>query len=178
MTDAREQRIVSHLYLCRRLTGRYRRTTSDTHDLEQVAAVGLIKAADRFDEARGIPFEAFACRSIRGELAHYVRDVEHLVRAPRSMPELRGRLVHLAPVEDFSGLRDRRDEIGEAVDRIALAQLLARLPADEAIVLCMRVGLDIPTLEVAKLVGLSRSAIARMQNRALGRFDAVRAEVA
>jgi len=52
-------------------------------DLEQVAAVGLIKASRRYDPTSEAPFEAYARVMIVGELMHYVRDHEHAVRLPR-----------------------------------------------------------------------------------------------
>jgi RNA polymerase sigma factor (sigma-70 family) len=63
----------------------------DRADLEQVGAIGLIKAADRYDPAQRAPFEAYAWLLIVGELMHYVRDSERLLRAPRSVRELERR---------------------------------------------------------------------------------------
>ena len=67
------------------------RVGMDRRDLEQVAAIGLIKAADRFDAAAGTPFEAYAWVFILGELMHYVRDTERLLRVPRRLRELERR---------------------------------------------------------------------------------------
>ena len=56
----------------------------DRADLEQVAAIGLIKAVDRYDCAQAAPFEAYAWLLVLGELMHYVRDSERFVaRAAR-----------------------------------------------------------------------------------------------
>jgi RNA polymerase sigma-B factor len=63
----------------------------DRADLEQIAAIGLIKAADRYDCAQPAPFEAYAWLLVLGELMHYVRDSERFVRAPRSTRELERR---------------------------------------------------------------------------------------
>ena len=60
----------------------------DRRDLEQVAAIGLIKAADRFKPEMGTPFEAYAWTLVLGELMHYVRDSERLLRVPRRVREL------------------------------------------------------------------------------------------
>ena len=63
----------------------------DRADLEQVGAIGLIKAADRYDPSQTAPFEAYAWILIVGELMHYVRDSERFLRAPRGVRDLERR---------------------------------------------------------------------------------------
>ena len=57
-------------------------------ELEQVAAVGLIKSLDRFDMERGVKFTTFAARTINGELKRYLRDSGWSLRVPRGLQEL------------------------------------------------------------------------------------------
>ena len=80
--------INDHYYLCRRGARKFWRSGLDRSDLEQVAAIGLIKACDRYRSATRTPFEAYAWLLIVGELMHYVRDHEHLVRMPRRLKSL------------------------------------------------------------------------------------------
>jgi len=87
----RDRLIVEHRYLCHRAARKFVRSGNDRNDLEQVAAIGLIKAADRFDDRLGAPFAAYAWTLILGELMHYVRDNERTVRAPRRLRELERR---------------------------------------------------------------------------------------
>ncbi len=84
----RHHSIEIHRHLCLRAAKKFVRKGVDRSDLEQVAAIGLIKAVDRFDPQLGTPFEAFAWVFILGELMHYVRDCERVLRAPRRMREL------------------------------------------------------------------------------------------
>ena len=63
----------------------------DRADLEQVGAIGLIKAADRYDVLQSAPFEAYAWLLIVGELMHYVCDSERLLRASRRARDLERR---------------------------------------------------------------------------------------
>jgi RNA polymerase sigma-B factor len=81
----RDRVVTGHWYLCRRAARRFLRRGLDRADLEQVAAIGLIKAADRYDPSQSAPFEAYAWLLIVGELMHYVRDSERLLRAPRGI---------------------------------------------------------------------------------------------
>ncbi len=87
-SESRQRLIEEHHYLCQRGARKFWRKGLDRRDLEQVAAIGLIKAADRYDNANGTPFEAYAWAMVLGELMHYVRDGERVVRAPRRLHEL------------------------------------------------------------------------------------------
>jgi RNA polymerase sigma-B factor len=51
-------------------------------DLLQVANLGLIKAAQRFDAERGVRFSTYATAIVDGELRHHLRD-SLLLRQPR-----------------------------------------------------------------------------------------------
>ena len=87
----RDRTIRQYRYLCTRGARKFMRDGIDRRDLEQVAAIGLIKATDRFDPNVGTPFEAYAWMLVLGELMHYVRDSERVVRAPRRVRELERR---------------------------------------------------------------------------------------
>lgn len=78
-------------YLCARAGRKFRRPGFERADIEQIAAIGLLKACNRYDPALQTPFEAFAWLFVVGELMHYVRDHERLVRAPRRLRALERR---------------------------------------------------------------------------------------
>jgi RNA polymerase sigma-B factor len=75
-------------YLCKRGSRKFFRGTVDRNDLEQTAAIGLLKACERFEASAGTPFEAYAWLMVVGELMHYVRDFERPVRIPRVLRRL------------------------------------------------------------------------------------------
>jgi RNA polymerase sigma-B factor len=85
--QSRDELIESHLPLARALAHRYRRRHESVEDLVQVAALGLVKAADRFDPERGFAFSSFAVPTILGELRRYFRDATWDVRPPRQLLE-------------------------------------------------------------------------------------------
>ena len=85
---AREEMILRYLPLAARLALGYRRGTDPAEDLVQVAAVGLVKAVDRWNPDRGVPFSAFAAPTIQGELRRHFRDKTWGVRPPRRLQEL------------------------------------------------------------------------------------------
>ncbi len=66
-------------------------------DIRQVAYLGLIKAVQRFDPARGVPFASFAVPTINGEIKRYLRDSCWVVRPPREVQDLRTEIARAAP---------------------------------------------------------------------------------
>ena len=73
--------------LARQMARRYR-SVEELDDLEQIAAIGLMKAIDRFDSERGLAFSSYAFPTIIGELKRHLRDRGWSVRVPRDMKEL------------------------------------------------------------------------------------------
>ncbi len=105
----RDALVTAYRHLCVRAARKFVRPGLERCDLEQVAAIGLLKAADRFDAALKTPFEGYAWVLIMGELMHFVRDNERLVRIPRE-------------------LQRRQHQLDEAFE--ALAAELGRAPRD------------------------------------------------
>src|ERR1043165_7988736 len=69
-------RVVAHLPFVEQLARRVAATmphSIDIGDLVQDGVIGLIDAAHRFDESRGIKFETFAERRIRGAMIDALR---------------------------------------------------------------------------------------------------------
>jgi RNA polymerase sigma-B factor len=85
----REQAIEAWLPLAHHLANRYSGRGEPTDDLAQTAAVGLIKAVDKYDPTRGVDFAGYAIPTIIGELKRHFRDRTWDVRVPRRLQELR-----------------------------------------------------------------------------------------
>jgi RNA polymerase sigma-B factor len=127
--------IESHLPLAKSVARRYAGRGVELDDLVQVAAVGLVKAADRFDVRRGVSFSTFAEPTIEGELRHHLRDRSGSVRIPRELQRLGKRLrarqselaAHLGRAPTLSELADAVDADTQEVER-ALAAEQAREP--------------------------------------------------
>ena len=83
---AREQRILAHHGLARqmalRMAGRVPACV-DLDDLIGAGMLGLLDAVDRFEEQRGIPFEAYARMRIQGAILDALRAEDHLSRRDR-----------------------------------------------------------------------------------------------
>jgi RNA polymerase sigma-B factor len=85
---AAEDLVRAHGKLAERLATRFAGRGQATEDLRQVAYLGLVMAAQRFDPDRGVRFAAFAQATIVGELKKYFRDHAWQVRVARPVQEL------------------------------------------------------------------------------------------
>ncbi len=81
----RAQTVEAFMPLARSLARRYHRGEEPLEDLEQVAALGLLKAIKGFDPDRGTAFASFAVPTIVGELRRHFRDKGWAVRVPRDL---------------------------------------------------------------------------------------------
>ncbi len=135
--DAREQLIERYLPLAQRLARRYWYGREPLDDLFQVAGMGLVKAVDRFDPERRMPFPAFAVPTILGELKRHFRDTGWVVRVPqrlqsrvvdveRTADDLRrqlGRSPHPAEVAEAAGVSVQ--EVVEAAEVVAATDIVS-----------------------------------------------------
>jgi RNA polymerase sigma-B factor len=87
--DALRRRLVEeHIGLARYLARRFGGRGEPTEDLEQVAYVGLLLAAKRYDPSKGFEFVRFAAPTISGELKRHLRDKAWGAHVPRRIKEL------------------------------------------------------------------------------------------
>lgn len=78
-----------NLSLVRYAARRFRNRSEPMEDIVQVGTIGLIKAINRFDPARGVEFTSFAMPTITGEIKRFFRDTSWAVKVPRRLQELR-----------------------------------------------------------------------------------------
>ena len=79
--------------MARSIASRYRNRGIDLDDLEQVALLGLTKAAQRFDPDAGHDFLSYAVPTVRGEIRRHFRDSGWMIRPPRRIQDLQARIV-------------------------------------------------------------------------------------
>jgi RNA polymerase sigma-B factor len=85
---SRDELVQRHLDLADHVARRFSHTSEPFDDLVQVARLGLVKAAQRFDPERGVTFSTFAVPTMMGELRRYFRDRTWLVKPPRDLQDL------------------------------------------------------------------------------------------
>lgn len=83
----RNRLVEAHRGLAASIAHDYRDRGVELDDLVQIAMLGTLKAVERYEPERGIPFSSFASRTINGEIKRYFRDRTWAVRPPRSAQE-------------------------------------------------------------------------------------------
>ena len=158
--------IEAHLAVARSMAGRYRNRGIDLDDLEQVALVGLTKAAQRFDAAAGHDFMSYAVPTIRGELRRHFRDSGWMIRVPRRLQELQARIV--TAEQDLLALLGRSPQPSEIAAHLGadLDDVVEALSADG----CFRpTSIDSATGDgddtIASLIGWHDPGLASVEAR-------------
>src|SRR5262245_19526296 len=96
---------------------RYRSRGVALEDLEQVAYLGLVKAARGFDPERATDFLSYAVPTIRGEVRRYFRDHGWAVRPPRTVQQAQARITAVeSDLCQELGRAPRPSEIAERLD--------------------------------------------------------------
>jgi RNA polymerase sigma-B factor len=116
-TMLRTRSIEAGLPLARRLAAAFRGRGEPLDDLNQVAALALVKAVDGYDPARQVPFSSYAVPTIVGALKQHLRDSTWRVRVPRGIKDL---AMSLAPASARLTQELRRSptlrELADSVD--------------------------------------------------------------
>jgi RNA polymerase sigma-B factor len=129
---ARDELIQRHLPLVRSLARRYVNRGESLDDLEQVGAIGLIKAIDRFDVSRDVALTSYATPNILGEIKRHFRDRGSAIRVPRSLQELSMRASRA--IERLTVKLGRSPSLSQVADELHESPelILEALEADSA----------------------------------------------
>ncbi|MGZ2358132.1 SigB/SigF/SigG family RNA polymerase sigma factor [Streptomyces sp. 372A] len=164
--ELRRATVCAWLPMAHRLASRFRDRGEPLDDLRQVAAIGLVKAVDRYDPARGKAFETYAIPTVVGELKRHFRDHTWDVHVPRRVQDLRnqvrvarrdlaqapgGRLPTEAEIGAATGLCAEDVRAGlEALDSYRTLSLDAEVPrAEDGSCLADTLGLCDHALDLA-----------------------------
>ncbi len=147
----------------------------EREDLIQVAREALVRSASRC--RAGEPAQPYLRRCIQGALQHHLRDRVRLVRVPRRLHE-QGQcpLGHISLDAQADGEPCMLDQlaapeakmgISEAVNGLALEQLVDQLPAVQATALRLTVLEGLSLRQAAERLELSCMSVQRAQKKAL-----------
>jgi RNA polymerase sigma-B factor len=120
--DARDQLVARYEGLVQRLARRFYRGNEPLDDLVQVAYEALLAALSRFEPERGVPFEAFATRTIAGTLKRHYRDSGWALRVPRAVHEVYQELR--ATSDDLTQHLGRSPTVPELSDALRMSEEL------------------------------------------------------
>lgn len=172
--DAKNKLIYHNLRLVAHIVKKYS-TAGEADDLISVGTIGLIKAINTYELNKGSQLSTYAARCIENEILMLIR-VNKKHNGVYSLEESLG--------QDKDGNEiTLQDIIGNDVDELALT-VESKILTDELLkilkenlspreykIICMRFGVRgtpaLTQLEVAKKLGISRSYISRLENKAL-----------
>ncbi|MBN0046700.1 RNA polymerase sigma factor SigF [Streptomyces actuosus] len=152
----RDELVELWLPMAERIAVRFRGRGENLEDLYQVAALGLVKAVDHYDPARGRAFEAYAVPTITGEIKRHFRDHMWTLHVPRRVQDLRnrvrraakevaqttpGRAPTLAEIAEHAQLSEEEVHTGmEALECFSALSLDAEMPGTDGYALADALG--------------------------------------
>ena len=176
---ARNVLVEHNLRLVAHIIKKYYTQTNDMEDLISIGTIGLIKGINTYKPDRGIRLTTYASRCIENEILMHFRSQK------KTMGD-----VSLSDVLDTDGdgnslsLMDVLAQDDEMSDRIGELELCGKLKAlvssslneREARIIKLRYGLDgsppMTQRETAKVCGISRSYVSRIEKKALAKLKA------
>ena len=169
----RNLRLVAHI------VKKYTHTNKEVDDLISIGTVGLIKAIDSFDSTKGTRLATYASRCIENEILMLIRNnkktkSEVFLQDPIGVDK-EGNEISLIDI-----LSSDEDPISEVVEsRIQVKKLYDKINSTlkdrERRIILMRYGLNNgkpkTQREIAKILGISRSYVSRIEKRALKKLN-------
>ncbi len=116
----RDELVTMHLPLVQHLARRYRDRGEQLDDLEQAGTIGLIKAVDRFDPAKGVQLSTFATPTILGEIKRHFRDRTWAIKVPRRLQELQASVASRS--DELSRTLGRSPTVREIAESLAISE--------------------------------------------------------
>ncbi|WP_195210253.1 SigB/SigF/SigG family RNA polymerase sigma factor [Actinomarinicola tropica] len=120
----REEIVRDHWWVVTYVVRRYQGKGEPNDDLEQVAALGLVAAVERFDPTAGSTFPAFAIPTALGEVRRHFRDATWRVRVPRRVKDLSVQVT--SATEELTSDLGRTPTADELGDRLGVAPSAVR----------------------------------------------------
>ena len=172
--EARNVLIEHNLRLVAHIIKKYYASQNDQEDLISIGTIGLIKAIDTFDPAKGIRLSSYASRCIENEILMFFRSGRKSAQdVSLNEPIDTDKEGNALTILDTMAVDDT---IVESIDTKMKSEKLYRflqssLTPREREVVCRRYGLlgfaPQPQRVVAKRLGISRSYISRIEKKAL-----------
>ena len=171
---ARDRLVEHNLRLVAHIIKKYYAVQSDQDDLVSIGTIGLIKAVNTFDRAKGTRLSSYAARCIENEILMYFRsgrksaqDVS--ISDPIDTDKDGNALTFIDVIAcddtiiDDLDLKLKAEKLRGYMDEV--------LTAREKQIIRLRYGLDTPApltqQVVAQRLGISRSYVSRIEKKAL-----------
>lgn len=174
-----DQLIEVNMPVADSVAARYRRRGIPEEDLAQVAYLALVRVAHAYEPGRGHDFLSYAVPSIRGEVRRYFRDQGWMVRPPRGIQEMQGRVsaveselaTHLghpptaAELAKELGAPTADVEEAMAANGCFTPTSLDQVPTSERSTIADQLGTCDPGMDAAEARVVLSSAVRRLSRR-------------
>lgn len=173
--EARDKLIEHNLRLVAHIVKKYNMSDKETDDLISIGTIGLIKAIDTFDDAKGIRLATYASRCIDNELLMLFRTNKRLNKEVYLYDPIgadkEGNEINLLDIIEETDT-DIVENIVLEEDIKKLHSIIRRVLTErEREIITMRYGLvdskEVTQREIANKLGISRSYVSRIEKKAL-----------
>ena len=172
--EARNILIERNLRLVAHIMKKYYAVDSDQEDLISIGTIGLIKGISTFDASKGARLATYAARCVENEILMHFRAQKKSAQdvSLSDYIETGSDGAALSLMDVVSEDCDLLEEVANKELTQHLQRVLVRcLTEQERLVISLRYGLNGETpkrqREVAKITGISRSYVSRIEKRAL-----------
>lgn len=173
--EAKRILIERNLRLVAHIAKKYQNTEEDPEDLISVGTIGLIKAIDSFDPAKGSKLVTYASRCIDNELLMLMRGRKKIAREVSLYEPIgtdkEGNEISFLDICVY-GREDIAKQLEQDDTLAKLSELVREILTErEKEIIILRYGLlrqkEMTQREIGKMLGISRSYVSRIEKRAL-----------
>ncbi|RXY98438.1 RNA polymerase sporulation sigma factor SigK [Fictibacillus sp. S7] len=172
--EARSKLIEHNLRLVAHIVKKFENTGEDTEDLISIGTIGLIKAIESYSRGKGTKLATYAARCIENEILMHLR----ALKKTKKDVSLHDPIGTDKEGNEITLIDVLKAETEDVVDTIQLKMQKKKiydyihvLDDREKEVIVGRFGLDMQKektqREIAKMLGISRSYVSRIEKRAL-----------
>ena len=179
--SAREQLILHNMRLVAHVTKKYSVNEDESEELISIGTVGLIKAVSSFKADYGSRFATYAIRCIENEILMYYRSKKK-TKSDVSLFEpigtdKEGNQIQLMDVIENDDIDVSNNILkNESIDKLN-KYIKEVLSEREYYIIVQRYGLlgheEMTQRQIAKILGISRSYVSRIEKRALDKLKKV-----
>lgn len=176
--DAKNKLVERNLRLVAHVVKKYTNSGKDIDDLISIGTIGLIKAITTYDISKGTHLATYAARCIENEILMSLRS-EKKIKSEVSLQDPIGVDKEGNEISLIDILGTESDGVGEEVElRMQIKKLYSKintaLKNREKLIIELRYGLNSGGIktqrEIAKMLGISRSYVSRIEKKALNKL--------
>ncbi len=180
----RNKRIIEGLKAAEKIASEQTRRSSArasiADDIRSAAFEGLVRAANKYDPKRRVPFNGYAYKRIKGAVLDFLRQQDHIGRHTRAASKTNESIAELLPdaplsLDNIRGIADRlpdpaatdpqmQAERTELLDTLEAAA--TTLPDRLQLVLSLHYSDELPLVAIGKILDVTESRVCQLLQEA------------